>query len=43
MRIVIGKRGLANGEVEISLRFDREKIMVPADNALGKLLELVGA
>lgn len=42
VRIVIGKRGLANGEVEISLRSDREKIMVPVDDALGKLLELVG-
>ena len=42
VRVVIGKRGLANGEMEISLRSDREKIMVPVADALGKVMELVG-
>jgi prolyl-tRNA synthetase len=29
VRVVVGKRGLASGEVELSLRRDRERVMVP--------------
>jgi prolyl-tRNA synthetase len=42
VRAVIGKRGLAEGKVEVSLRRDREKMMVDLADAVGKLVELAG-
>jgi prolyl-tRNA synthetase len=42
VRVVVGKRGLDNGEVELSLRRDREKQMTPVAEtvaAVRKLLE----
>ncbi|MEM9557554.1 MAG: proline--tRNA ligase [Acidobacteriota bacterium] len=40
VRAVIGKKGLANGEIEISLRRDREKHFVPVADAAARLIEL---
>ena len=40
VRVVVGQRGLDNGEVEISLRRDKERHMVPVADAAAKLAEL---
>jgi prolyl-tRNA synthetase len=39
IRLVIGQRGLENGEVELSHRRDREKTLVPTADAVAKVLE----
>jgi prolyl-tRNA synthetase len=41
VRLVIGAKSLAGGQVEISLRRDREKILVPIENAVERVLELL--
>ena len=41
VRVVVGQRGLSNGEVELSLRRDGEKILVPVENAIEKIKELL--
>ena len=42
VRVVIGRRGLGDGKMEISERHDREKHMVDVGDALAKLIELAG-
>jgi prolyl-tRNA synthetase len=42
VRLVVGARSLAEGKVELSLRRDREKKMVPVADAVAKVLELLG-
>ena len=37
VRIVVGQKGLANGEVELSLREDRERQMVPVGELVSRL------
>ena len=41
VRIVVGKRGLKEGQVELSLRRDREKVMAPVADAVAKIRELL--
>jgi prolyl-tRNA synthetase len=41
VRLVVGAKSLADGKVEISLRRDREKQMVPVAEAVSKILELM--
>jgi prolyl-tRNA synthetase len=41
VRLVVGAKSLADGKVEISLRRDREKQMVPVAEAVSKVLELM--
>jgi prolyl-tRNA synthetase len=41
VRAVVGGRGLGNGEIELSLRRDREKRLVPVGEATERTLELV--
>ena len=41
VRLVVGAKSLADGKVEISLRRDREKQMVPVVEAVSKVLELL--
>jgi prolyl-tRNA synthetase len=41
VRLVVGAKSLADGKVEISLRRDREKQMVPVAEAISKVLELL--
>ncbi len=41
VRVVVGKRSLAEDKVEISTRRDREKMFVPTANAVDKTLELL--
>jgi len=41
VRVVVGKKGLAEGQVEISLRRDRERRMTPVDDALTALGDLL--
>jgi prolyl-tRNA synthetase len=41
VRLVVGAKSLAAGEVELSLRRDREKILVPVENAIERVLELL--
>ena len=40
IRIVVGAKSLAEGNVEVSLRSDREKRLVPAEDAVGLVGEL---
>ncbi|MEZ5312193.1 MAG: proline--tRNA ligase [Thermoanaerobaculia bacterium] len=40
VRVVVGGRGLAGGEIELSLRRDRQKVMVPVVDAVARTLEL---
>ncbi|MFL6197385.1 MAG: proline--tRNA ligase [Thermoanaerobaculia bacterium] len=40
-RIVVGAKSLADGKVEVSLRRDREKQLVPPAEAVGKALEML--
>ena len=41
VRLVIGAKSLADDHVEISLRRDREKILVPLENTMEKILEFL--
>jgi len=41
VRVVVGKKGLANGEIELSLRRDRERVMVPVAGAVEKVQEVL--
>jgi prolyl-tRNA synthetase len=43
VRLVVGAKSLADGKVEVSLRRDREKNLVPAVEAVSKVLELLEA
>jgi hypothetical protein len=38
---VVGAKSLKEGKVEVSLRRDREKHLVPAAEAVAKVLELL--
>ena len=41
VRLVVGAKSLAEGQVELSRRRDGEKILVPVDNAIEKVKELL--
>ena len=41
LRVVVGKRSLAEDRVEISTRREREKMLIPTANAVDKTLELL--
>ena len=41
VRIVVGSKSLAEGNVELSLRKDKEKQLVPAGQAIAKTIELL--
>ncbi|MGB5657892.1 MAG: proline--tRNA ligase [Thermoanaerobaculia bacterium] len=41
VRLVVGAKSLADGQVEVSLRRDGEKILVPVENAIEKVKELL--
>ena len=41
VRVVVGSKSLAEGKVELSLRRDKEKILVPVANAVAKVAELL--
>ena len=43
VRLVVGAKSLADGKVEVSLRRDRQKQLVPAAEAVAKVLELLKA
>ena len=43
LRVVVGGKSLAAGQIEISLRRDRQKILVPVADGVAKALELVAA
>lgn len=43
LRVVLGRRSLADGLVEISMRRDREKLLIPVGDAVAKLKELYAA
>lgn len=43
LRIVVGGKSLAAGQIEFALRRDREKLQVPVGDAVAKALELVAA
>ncbi len=43
VRVVVGSRGLERGEVELSLRRDREKLATPLAEAAGRVRELLEA
>ena len=40
IRVVVGKRGLADGKIELSERRDREKHLIDVADVLGKIVEL---
>jgi prolyl-tRNA synthetase len=42
VRVTVGAKSLADGKVEVSLRRDREKQLVPPGEAVGKVMELLG-
>ncbi|MCP4663156.1 MAG: proline--tRNA ligase [bacterium] len=42
VRVVVGKKALADGKIEISLRRDREKNLVATADAVAKVAELLG-
>ncbi len=42
VRLTVGAKSLAGGKVEVSLRRDREKHLVPPAEAAAKVLELLG-
>ena len=42
VRVTVGAKSLADGKVEVSLRRDREKQLVPPAEAVGKVMELLG-
>ena len=41
VRLVVGSKSLAEGNVELSLRRDKEKLMVPVVEAVAKTRELL--
>jgi len=41
VRLVVGAKSLAAGQVEVSLRRDREKILVAVENAVERVMELL--
>jgi prolyl-tRNA synthetase len=41
VRVAVGAKGLAEGQVEVSLRRDREKILVPVADTVAKVAELL--
>jgi prolyl-tRNA synthetase len=41
VRIVVGARSLEKGEIELSLRQDREKVIVSRADAVAKALEML--
>ena len=41
LRIVVGSKSLAAGDVELSLRRDKEKLMVPVSEAVAKAQQLL--
>ena len=41
VRIVVGSKSLAEGNIELSLRKDKEKLMVPVADAVAKTMELL--
>jgi hypothetical protein len=41
--VVVGARSLAEGKIELSLRRDREKVLVAPGEAVGKALELLAS
>ena len=41
VRIVVGSKSLAEGNIELSLRKDKEKLMVPVADAVVKTMELL--
>jgi hypothetical protein len=43
VRVVVGKRALAEGKIELSLRADREKKMVARADLLAEVKELTSA
>ena len=43
LRVVVGGKSLAAGQIELSLRRDRQKLQVPVADALAKALELAAA
>ena len=43
VRVILGSKSLAEGKVELSLRRDREKTLVPVAEAAGKVVELLKA
>ena len=43
VRVVIGAKSLADGNVELSLRRDKERLLVPLGEAAGEVLELLEA
>ena len=42
VRAVVGERGLADGKVEVKRRTDAKPLVVPAGEAVGKALEIIG-
>jgi prolyl-tRNA synthetase len=42
VRVVVGAKSLADGKVEVSLRRDRQKQLVPVVEALPRVMELLG-
>ena len=42
VRLTVGAKSLADGKVEVSLRRDRVKHLVPVGEAIGKVMELLG-
>jgi prolyl-tRNA synthetase len=43
LRVTVGAKSLADGNVELSLRRDRQKLPVPLAEAAGRAVELLGA
>ena len=41
LRVVVGGKSLAAGQIEFALRRDRQKLLVPVVDAVAKALELV--
>ena len=41
VRLTVGAKSLADGKVEVSLRRDREKVLVAPAEAVGKVMELL--
>ena len=43
VRVVVGKKGLANGEIELSARRDRERVMAAPGEVITKVETMLGA
>jgi len=41
VQVIIGKKGIAEGKIEIKLRQSGEKIKISTDNALAEILKLI--